>query len=64
MNKLFCTWEKKTISIPEKISIIKSLIILVFTFLAIVCLVPERYVSERNKKRKVSNLYEMVSPIK
>ena len=55
---------KKTIYIPEKISIIKSLIILVFTFLAIVCLVPEWYVSERNKKRKVSNFYEMVSPIK
>jgi hypothetical protein len=40
MNKLFCTWEKRNLSILGKILILKSLILPLFPFLASVCLVP------------------------
>ena len=50
MNKLFCTWEKRRLSILGKILIIKSLILPLFTFLASVCLVPDVYQKEIEKK--------------
>ena len=45
MNKLFCAWGKRNLSILGKILIIKSLILPLFTFLASVCLVPDIYIS-------------------
>ena len=50
MNKLFCAWGKRNLSILGKILIIKSLILPLFTFLASVCLVPDTYHKEIEKK--------------
>ena len=50
MNKLFCAWGKGNLSILRKIVIIKSLILPLFTFLASVCLVPDIYHKEIEKK--------------
>ena len=50
MNKLFCAWGKRNLSILGKNLIIKSLILPLFTFLASVCLVPDIYHKEIEKK--------------
>jgi hypothetical protein len=50
MNKLFCAWGKRNLSILGKILIIKSLILSLFTVLASVCLVPDIYHKEIEKK--------------
>jgi hypothetical protein len=43
MKKLLISWEKKNLTIIGKILIIKLLILLIFTFIASSCTVPERY---------------------
>ena len=50
MNKLFCAWGKRNLSILGKKIFIKSLILPLFTFLASVCLVPDIYHKEIEKK--------------
>ena len=50
MNKLFCAWGKRNLSILGKFLIIKSLILPLFTFLASACLVPDIYHKEIEKK--------------
>jgi hypothetical protein len=50
MNKLFCAWGKRNLSILGNILIIKSLILPIFTCLACVCLVPYIYHKEIEKK--------------
>ena len=50
MNKLFYTWGKRNLSILGKFLIIKSLILSIFTFLVSVCLVPDIYHKEIEKK--------------
>jgi hypothetical protein len=50
MNKLFYTWGKRNLSILGKFLIIKSLILSLFTLLTSVCLVPDIYNKEIEKK--------------
>jgi hypothetical protein len=50
MNKLLCAWGKRNLSIVGNKLIIKSLILPLFTFLASVCLVPDTYHKEIEKK--------------
>ena len=50
MNKLFCIWEKRNISILGKILILKSLILPLFICVASVCLVPDVDQKEMEEK--------------
>jgi hypothetical protein len=50
MNKLCCAWGKRNLSISGKLLIIKSLILPLFTLLASVCLVPDIYHKDLEKK--------------
>jgi hypothetical protein len=50
LNKLFCAWGKRNLSILGKNLIIKLLILPLFTLFASVCLVPDIYHKEIEKK--------------
>ena len=50
MNTLFYSWGKRSLTILGKIMIIKSLVILTFTFVAIACVVPAKYRKEIESK--------------
>ena len=50
MNKLFCSWKQRNLTIFGKILIIKTLIVPIFTFVGSACLVPEKNLKEMGKK--------------
>ena len=49
MNKLFCSWQKRNLTILGKILITKTLIVPIFTFVGSACIVPEKYLKEIEK---------------
>jgi hypothetical protein len=50
MNNLLLLWTKRNLTILEKILIIKSLIVPIFTYVASACVVPEKYRKEIDSK--------------
>ena len=50
MNNLLLLWTKRNLTILEKILIIKSLIVPIFTYVASACDVPEKYRKEIDSK--------------
>ena len=50
MNSSFLSWSKRNLSMLDKVLIIKTLIIAIFTFIVSSCVIPEKYKKEIESK--------------